>query len=147
MAYHSIVSRLVRATWSRVDAGDLDAPWRLAHPRLRFTFVGDTRFGARTEGRDEFRDWLRAFAAEFEEIRFRVDDVAVAGWPWRTRAAVRLHVEGTLRGGRPYRNDAVQWVTLRWGTMTDDWVLEDTLALEAALGARTAGTVSGEGPP
>jgi hypothetical protein len=27
---------------------------------------------------------------------------------------------------------ATQWLTLRWGRMTDDWVLEDTLALAAA---------------
>ena len=35
--YHAIVQKIVRSTWRKVNAGDLDAPWRLAaddlHPR------------------------------------------------------------------------------------------------------------------
>jgi hypothetical protein len=37
-----------------------------------------------------------------------------------------------LADGTRYENDAVQWITLRWGRMLDDWVLEDTLALDHA---------------
>ena len=32
-----------------------------------------------------------------------------------------------------YRNEGVQWLRLRWGRMIDDWVLEDTIALQRAL--------------
>lgn len=44
----------------------------------------------------------------------------------------------TLADGSEYRNEGVQWVTLRWGRMVDDYVLEETARLADALG-RQAG--------
>ena len=68
----------------------------------------------------------------FPDITFDVQDVIVSGWPWHTRIAVRIAIGATLADGTRYENEAVQWLTLRWGRMTDDWVLEDTLALDVA---------------
>lgn len=39
----------------------------------------------------------------------------------------------TLAEGGEYRNEGMQWVTLRWGRMVDDYVLEDTARLAEAL--------------
>jgi hypothetical protein len=83
---------------------------------MRFAVVGDTVIGGSWQGRDALRDW-----------------------PWRTRVAVRLIVEGTLADGTAYRNNATQWLTLSWGRMTDDWVLEDTKVVEAGLGPGNSG--------
>ena len=47
-----------------------------------------------------------------------------------TRVAVRLAVSAPLPDGTTYRNQGVQWLHMRWGRMTDDWVLEDTVALQ-----------------
>ena len=58
------------------------------------------------------------------------------GWPWRTRVAVRLAVSATLADGSAYRNEACEWLTLRWGRMTHDRVLEDTQAPAAACAAQ-----------
>jgi ketosteroid isomerase-like protein len=134
MPYHYVVTRLVRRTWDRVNGGDLNAPWRMAAPDVRFAIVGDTAIGGSWNGRDALRDWLRSFADRFTRLTFHVEDVAVSGWPWRTRVAVRMMVDGTLRDGTAYHNDATQWLTIRWGRMTDDWVLEDTKVVDAALG-------------
>jgi hypothetical protein len=43
-----------------------------------------------------------------------------------------LTLSAPLADGSRYDNQATQWVTLRWGRMTDDWVLEDTKALDRA---------------
>lgn len=134
MPYHYVVTRVVHRTWDKINAGDTEAPWRMAAPDARFTVVGDTVIGGSWQGRDAIRDWLRSFGERFTRLRVDVEDVAVSGWPWHTRVAVRLVVDGTLADGTPYRNNATQWVTLRWGRMTDDWVLEDTKVVEAALG-------------
>jgi len=56
----------------------------------------------------------------FPGVRFEVRDVIVAGWPWNTRVAVRLGIDATLADGSPYRNEAVQWIRLRWGKLVDD---------------------------
>ena len=134
--YRAIVRARTRAVWRAISAHDADAPARLAADDLRFTFVGDTPLGAQLVGRAPFRAWLTDVFARFDDITFDVLDVAVHGWPWRTRVAVRLAVNATLPDGAPYRNHACQWLTLRWGRMTDDWVLEDTVALAAACAAQ-----------
>jgi len=131
--YHAIVQKIVRSTWRKVNAGDLDAPWRLAADDLEFTFGGDTPLSGQWVGRDHLRDWLRDFTGRFETIDFVLEEVAVSGWPWNTTVATRLSVRGVWNGGGTYENDATQWATLRWGKMTRDRVLEDTAVLNEAL--------------
>ena len=118
-----------------MDAGDLDAPWRLAADDLAFSFAGDTPLAGSWVGRDHLRDWLRSFRARYDELHFTVEEVAVSGWPWRTTVANRFRVTGTWLDGGAYENEAVQWATLRWGRMTRDLVLEDTKVLSDAIAA------------
>lgn len=141
--YHAVVRARTRATWRAIARHDADAPVRLAADDLRFTFVGDGPLAAELVGRQAFGDWLRAVFARFPDIDFTVRDVAVHGGPWRTRVAVRLDVAATLADGTRYTNRACQWITLRWGRMTDDWVLEDTAALAAACAAQDAAVSPG----
>lgn len=130
--YRKIVAARTRAVWRSINARDLDAPWKMAAEDMRFTFVGATPLGASFVGRDQFREWLRAVFSRFPDIAFDLRDVIVSGWPWRTRIAVRIAIAATLVDGTRYENEAVQWLTLRWGRMIDDWVLENTLALDDA---------------
>lgn len=131
--YRAIVAARTRAVWRRVNAGDRDAPVRMASEDMRFEFVGRTPLSASFNGRDAFRAWLSRVFGVFPDARFEVRDVAVRGWPWRTRVAVRLRITATLADGTAYENHAAQWVTLRWGRLVDDWVLEDTDTLNRAL--------------
>jgi ketosteroid isomerase-like protein len=136
MPYHYVVTRIVRSTWDKINAGDATAPVKMAAADAKFTVLGDTVLGGQWQGPDAIRGWLEAFAARFSQVRYRVEDVAVSGWPWRTRVAVRLVVDGTLVDGGSYHNNATQWLTLRWGRLTEDWVLEDTKVVDAGLGVR-----------
>ncbi|WP_327145602.1 nuclear transport factor 2 family protein [Nocardia sp. NBC_01327] len=131
--YHAIVRALVRRTWRRVGAGDFDAAVAMTAPDVRFRFLGDTPLGADVRGRQAFRDWFDRFERELPGVRLDLVDVVANGWPWRTTVAAQLRASATLADGTPYRNTAIQWLTLRWGRLTDDLVLEDTLALDAAL--------------
>jgi len=128
-----IVASKTRATWRRIADGDLEAASDMADPDLRFRFVGHTAFGADLRGRDAFLAWFRAAAERLPGLTFEVQDVLVGGWPWNTRVAVRLAISAPLPDGTTYRNEGVQWLRLRWGRMVDDWVLEDTVALQQAL--------------
>ncbi|MCU1391784.1 MAG: hypothetical protein JWM34_212 [Ilumatobacteraceae bacterium] len=131
--YRWIVRRKVLATWRRIDAGDLEAAVGLAVDDVEFEFVGDTELGARLTTRDAFRAWFTETARRLPGLRFEVLDVAVQGWPWRTRVATRLRVSSAQLPTGPYENTMAQWITLRWGRMTHDWVMEDTIALSRAL--------------
>jgi hypothetical protein len=130
--YRAIVAARTRAVWRRIDARDVDSVWQMAAPGLHFTFVGDTPLGAELHDRDAFRSWLADVFVRFPDVSFAVGDVVVAGWPWRTRVAVRLQIRATLADATVYENHATQWIVLRWGRMVDDWVLEDTVALDRA---------------
>jgi ketosteroid isomerase-like protein len=131
--YHAIVRSVVRRTWRRISAGDYEAAVAMAASDLRFRFVGDTALGADVRGQQAFRAWFARFAEQFPGLRLQLVDVVAGGWPWKTKVAARLQVTGMLEDGTAYRNIAMQWVTLRWGRMVDDIVVEDTLKLDAAL--------------
>ena len=47
--------------------------------------------------------------------------------------ALRLAISAPLPDGTTYRNEGVRWLRLRWARIVDDWVLEDTIALQGAL--------------
>jgi ketosteroid isomerase-like protein len=128
-----IVAYKARATWRRIAAGELDAAADMADADMRFRFVGDTALGADLRGKDAFLTWFRAARERLPGLTFEVRDVLVGGWPWDTRVAVRLAISAPLPDGGTYRNEGVQWLRLRWGRMVDDWVLEDTIALQRAL--------------
>ncbi|MFD1147531.1 nuclear transport factor 2 family protein [Saccharothrix hoggarensis] len=131
--YHAVVRAKVRRLWERVGAGDHRAAVELAAPDLRFRFVGDPPVGAEFTGRDEFERWFLGLQRTLPGLRITLTDVVVRGWPWRTTVVTRLTMAATLADGSAYRNEGVQWVTLRWGRMVDDYVLEDTARLADAL--------------
>jgi ketosteroid isomerase-like protein len=145
--YHTIVRRKVRKLWQRVGNGDYQAAVAVAAPRLHFRFAGGPPLGADLHGPDEFRRWFAGAFALLPGLRMTVTDLVVRGWPWNTTVVVRLAISATLSDGTPYTNEAVQWVRLRWGQMTDDYVLEDTARLadaasrqQAAAAARPQGS-------
>jgi ketosteroid isomerase-like protein len=131
--YHAIVRSMVRRTWRRVSAGDYEAAVAMAAPDIRFRFLGDTPLGADLRGQQAFREWFARLAGLLPGVRLELVDVVAGGWPWNTKVAAQLRVSATLADGTPYRNTAIQWLTLRWGRLTDDLVLEDTLTLDTAL--------------
>ncbi|WP_051766494.1 nuclear transport factor 2 family protein [Saccharothrix syringae] len=135
--YHAVVRAKVRRLWERVGAGDHLAAVRLAAPDVRFKFVGEPPLGAEFTGRDRLEQWFRGMQEVLPGLRITLVDVVVRGWPWRTTVVTRLTMAGTLADGGEYRNEGVQWVTLKWGRMVDDYVLEDTARLAEALRGRT----------
>ncbi|TCO62805.1 nuclear transport factor 2 family protein [Actinocrispum wychmicini] len=131
--YHAIVRAKVRKLWARIGQGDYHAAIAMAAPDVHFRFVGDAPPAADLTGRAEFEQWFRDLFALFPGLRITLTDLVVRGWPWRTTVVVRLTIVATLADGTPYRNEAVQWITLRWGRMVDDYVLEDTSRLADAV--------------
>jgi ketosteroid isomerase-like protein len=131
--YKAIVRARIRATWRRAGAGDYRAAIEQAAPDIHFRFVGPPPVGADLRGREAFEAWFANLYELLPGIRMTLRDVRVAGWPWDTFVAVRLSIHATLTDGSEYRNEAIQWITLRWGRMVEDIVFEDTARLMEAL--------------
>lgn len=142
--YRTIVAMRFRALWRRIGADEFDLAVAQAAPGMRFTFVGDIPLGTSVTGTDALRAWFRQLDELFPGIHLELQDVIVKGWPWNTTVAARLHITAELQDETAYQNHAVQWVRMRWFKMTDDWVIEDTVALAAACSVQSAARISPE---
>ena len=138
MVYAAIVRRLIRRSIDKLNAGDPADLLAMATPDVVLRFPGDNRtarmFRPVVKGRqphDTHRgvEECRAFADEFvaQGIRFVLEDVLVAGPPWRTRVAMRLHDFAPAEDGTDaYTNRAVAFLELRWGRLVVWEDYEDT---------------------
>ena len=131
--YKLIVKRIVRRAFGRLSQGDYEAVVRQFGPESRFLFAGEHELGGERLGQDAVRGWFRHMLGLFPGIRIEPRDVVVNGWPWNTVVATHLAISATLRDGRPYRNEGMQLLRLRWGRVVEDLIFEDTLKLETEL--------------
>ncbi len=79
----------------------------------------------------------------FPGIQFTVHEVIVQGWPWNTLVATRLSIAAPRADGSVYRNEAMQFVRLRWGKVVEDRLHEDTYKLANELQERQELSQSG----
>lgn len=138
MVYAAVVRHLIRRSIDKLNAGDPGALLAMASPDAVLRFPGASPTAARfrpvVKGRmphDTHRglEECRAFADAFVEqgIQFVLEDVLVAGPPWRTRVALRLHdFAPAADGSDDYTNRAVAFLELRWGRLVVWEDYEDT---------------------
>jgi ketosteroid isomerase-like protein len=131
--YKLIVKRIVRRTFGRLSQGDYEAVVKQFGPDSRFLFSGAHELGGERRGPDAVREWFRQMLGLFPGIRIEPRDVVVNGWPWNTVVATHLEISATLADGRPYRNEGMQLLRLRWGRVVEDLIFEDTLKLDQEL--------------
>ena len=138
MVYAALVRHLVRSSIDRLNAGDPGPLLAMAADDAVLRFPGDNRsarmFRPVVKGRGPHdthrgREECRAFADDFvaRGITFVIEDVLVAGPPWRTRVAIRLHDFALAPDGSDaYTNRAVAVLELRWGRLRVWEDYEDT---------------------
>ena len=131
--YRWIVRSRVRSTFERINTGDVMAMVDGLAPSFEYHFHGHHALGGRRTSRESMIRWWRRILELLPGARFDVQDVLVAGGPWRTRVAVRCHVTGDLPGGGRYENTVFQFLVLEWGKVVSVETLEDLQVLEEAL--------------
>lgn len=129
--YRAIVAAKVRRAWQSMAAHDHAPVLAQFAPRFTYVFVGDHALGGVRTDRAAQDAWFQRLFRLFPEIEFRLRDVLVAGWPWRTRAVALIDVHVPIDGG--YDNQVAQTIEIRWGRITSITTLEDTQKLERAL--------------
>jgi ketosteroid isomerase-like protein len=130
--FRAIVARRVRTAWRHVDARDPGFVLDQFAPGFEYSFAGDHALGGTRHTREAMEAWFQRLYGLFGDIRFEVQDVLVAGWPWRTRVVALVAVTATV-DGEAYRNEVAQTIRLRWGRITAIHNLEDTQKLAGAL--------------
>ena len=108
-----------------LERGDVDALLTQFDPDCILTFVGEGPLGAELSGRDDLRLWFERFLRLLPDRRFEIQKLVVSGPPWRMRLASHVVITSHI-DGQPYRNQFAHFLTIRWGRVVDDFVLEDT---------------------
>jgi ketosteroid isomerase-like protein len=120
------IARLVaQRAYSALGRGDASVALGAFAEDARFRFAGNHSWSADTSDAATRGEWFQRFAGL--SPRVAVQDLLVAGPPWRMRMCVVFDDEIRDAGGAVvYRNHGVQYVQIRWGRITLDEINLDT---------------------
>jgi ketosteroid isomerase-like protein len=147
----SPAGRIAAATYLRglaaVERGDFDQVLAQFRPDCELVFVSPTALGARLSGQEDVRRWFERFRRLLPDPSFDVQRLVIRGPVWDQRIAAHVTIRSRV-AGEPYENQFAQFLTLRWGKVLEDLILEDTATWEAASRRlAAAGNSEAGGPP
>ena len=129
------VSRIAAGQYRRgldaLERGDFDALLKQFDQQCSLTFIGDSPLGAQLRGRHDIRRWFERFQRLLPRPRFEIQRVLIGGPLWRQQLVAHVYIHSTING-EAYRNQFAHFLTLRWGKVVDDLVVEDTQMWERA---------------
>ena len=121
--YSWLIGRVIRSLYRKMLAGKPEAVAALAARQVELVVPGSSPLAGEYRGKAEYESWLRRFTALGPTMT--VHDVVASGGPWNTRVAVRL----TESIGTEYRNEAIDYLRLRWGKLRYHQIYLDTEVL------------------
>ena len=130
--YALLVRRRVAGVFAALSRGDWDAALANTADDVHHVFPGIHPLGGERRDRALLAQWFDRLGRLFPGHVFEVHDIAVAGGPWRTRAAVRWTATLQPAVGEAYRNDGAHWIEIRWGRVTAIHAFLDTQAVARA---------------
>jgi ketosteroid isomerase-like protein len=143
--YHAFVRRRIRNVFTgELSRGHYPVVVSRTSPGVVHSFPGEGALGGTRHSRDALRYWFERLFRLFPVLRFEVDDISVAGWPWRTIVTVRWRDWGSAADGQPYANAGCEVFEIRWGRATkidqylDTKAIHDSLTRMAAAGIEEA---------
>src|SRR6516225_9107065 len=147
----SMAGRIAASTYLRglaaVERGDFDQVLRQFRPDCEFVFVSRTALGARLSGQADLLRWFERFRRLLPDPLFDVQRLVIGGPVWNQRLAAHVIIRSRV-AGKPYENQFAQFLTLRWGKVGEDLILEDTATWEAASRRlAAAGNIEAAEPP
>ena len=147
----SLVSRIAASSYlqglAAAERGDFDQVLTQFLPDCELVFVSRTALGARLSGKADLRRWFERFRRLLPDPTFEVQRLVIKGPAWNQRIAAHVIIRSRV-DGEPYENQFAQFLTLRWGKVLEDLILEDTATWEAASRRlAAAGNTEAAGPP
>ena len=131
--YHTIVKRIARKNFLRVNQKDFDALLKDCTPNIHHRFGGQHALGGERHDREALGRWFARLGRLGPTLKITVHDVWVQGWPWDTTIIVRWSATQDMPDGSPYLNRGVHIVRLRWGKIVDIDANEDSQAVADSL--------------
>jgi ketosteroid isomerase-like protein len=131
--YYAIVHQNVLNGFRELSKGNYKPITSQMSPQIYLSFVGNHAMGGEYRGLLQVTQWFERVLRLFPGIQFDIKSVTVGGMPWNTTVTTRFKVRATLRDGRQYENEAMQFLRIKWGKIVEDIVFEDTHKLIVEL--------------
>ncbi len=142
--YHTLVKRIARKNFERVNQKDFEALLKDCVPNIHHRFYGSHALGGERHDREAVGRWFERLGRLGPGLTLIVHDVWVKGLPNDTTIILRWSARDTLIDGSPYRNYGVHILKMRWFKIVDIDAYEDSqvvaenLKLQAAHGVQEA---------
>ena len=136
--YHTIIKRIAKKNFERVNQRDFDSLLKDCAPDVHHRFAGTHALGGERHDREALGKWLGRLARMGTKLHLTVRDVWVKGLPHNTTIIVRWTATDELPDGSPYANHGVHIVKMRWGRIVEIDANEDSQAVADSLRMRAA---------
>jgi len=130
--YHAFVRRKLTQTLEGLDKDNFEGSLAGMDPRLEHYFAGTHAIGGTRHSTAALRRWFERVYRLLPDLSFKVERIAVRGWPWNTTATAEWRSTATSASGEPYVNDGVHIVRLRLGKIVSMHIYLDTEVLADA---------------
>jgi ketosteroid isomerase-like protein len=135
--YRFLVRRRIKWLFAEANRGNWTAIVDGLSEQFTYRFVGDTPLGGVRTTRAAMIAWWERLYRLFPDAKFKVEMIVIEGPPWNTRIMTYVKILATqpscANGSKPYENEFMQLMQLRWGRITSVVTIEDTLRFAALL--------------
>jgi ketosteroid isomerase-like protein len=131
--YQLIFKRKVAQGFADISRANFEAVLNIFAPDIHFTFVGDHALAGNWHSRDLAKQWFDRIHRLFPDLRLTPRQIRVSGFPWDVTIVTQFEVQATLPDHSIYKNQGIQILRVRWGKAVEDYLIEDTQLLGAAL--------------
>ena len=151
--YHAIVKRRIRSLFVQANRGNHQAIVDALAPAFVYRFIGDTPLGGTRTRKTSMQAWFARIYELVPDATLHPLEILVEGMPWNTRIMTYVKFRGTLpatadQPAKPYENEVMQLLHLRWGRLHSVLTLEDTLRFANILPRLAkAGIAAATAPP
>ncbi len=138
MLYSSIVEKRIRETFDHVNNHRWEEAVKAVAPHIHHRVSGAHALAGERHNKEDLRRWFERVGRVLPNLRIKVDNIWVNGWPWDTTVFARWDGTATLLNEDAYVNRGLHVFTLRWGRVTSLEEFQDSRAAANALAAQAA---------
>jgi hypothetical protein len=131
--YHTIVKRILANGYRQISRAEFGPLLEKFSPTVHFSFSGHHALSGDFHSRETVRQWFERVHRLFPDLEIKARIMVASGMPWNTWIAAQFTIHATLPDGHLYRNEGTQFVRIVWGTVVEDYLIEDTQTLIETL--------------
>lgn len=131
--YHFLIKRRITAAFAGLNAGRIEAITNELATDATHYFVGTHALSGTRRTPEAIRAWYERLLRLLAGIHFKLDDIRVTGWPWRTQVVVIWTETNYGTDGVKTSAEGTNLIEICWGRVTSVRIYPDTAELERTL--------------